>query len=166
MIRVCGNDNIKDSCEEIGWGIQESGLVIRYKEHQSVDSNAQVMLMCIPSVFDWDGIEGENLWHFSEIEKSLLKKGKLPTEFVRQPLPEISVSWRQNKQGKEKKKAEESLSVNNLVGFQKNGCLVCTIKVVELDWKCLFVLCECFNKMGLCHRALGRKCLMIVNYNG
>jgi hypothetical protein len=100
VIRVCGNNNIKDSCKEIGWDIQESGLVIRYKEHQSADSNAQMMLMYVPSVFDQDGVEGEILWHFSKIEKSLLKKGKLPTEFVGVPLPEISVSWRQNKQGK------------------------------------------------------------------
>ncbi len=128
-----------------------------------MDLNAQVMLMCIPSVFDWDGVEGEILWHFSEIEKSLLKKGKLPTEFVGIPLPEISVSWHQNKQGKGKNKVEESLSLNNLVGFQKNGCLVCTIEAAEHDWKCLSILWECFNKMGLCRRALGQTCLMIMN---
>jgi hypothetical protein len=57
VIRIRENDNIKDSCEEIGWDIYKSGLIIRYKEHQSTDSNAQIMLMCIPSVFDWDGIE-------------------------------------------------------------------------------------------------------------
>jgi hypothetical protein len=88
VICVHGNNNIKKSCKEIGWDIQESSLFIWYKERQSADLNAQVMLMCVPSVFDWDGVEGEILWHFSKIEKSLLKKGKLPTEFVGLPSPE------------------------------------------------------------------------------
>ncbi len=61
VICVRRNNNIKDLCEEIGWDIFESGLIIRYKEHQSADSNAQIMLMSVPSVFDWDGIEGEIL---------------------------------------------------------------------------------------------------------
>jgi hypothetical protein len=73
--------------------------------------------MCIPSVFDWDGVEREILWHFTKIEKSLLKKGKLPTGYVGAPLPMIRVSWHQNKQGKGKNKVEESLCLNNLLRF-------------------------------------------------
>jgi hypothetical protein len=166
VIRVHGNDNIKDLCEEIGWDIYKSGLIMRYKEHQSADSNAQIMLMCVPSVFNWDGVEGEILWHFTKIEKSLWKKGKLPMEYVGVPLPKIRVSWQQNKQGKGKNKVEKILCLNNLVGFQKNGCLVCMVQVAEHDWKRLSVLREKFNKMGLCHWALRQKSLMIMNYNG
>jgi hypothetical protein len=61
--------------------------------------------MCVPNVFDWEGVEGEILWHFAKIEKSLLKKGLLPVEFVGKPLPEIRVLWRQNKQGKGRSRA-------------------------------------------------------------
>ncbi len=61
--------------------------------------------MCVPNVFDREGVEGEILWHFAKIEKSLLKKGVLPAEFVGGPLPKIRVSWRQNKQGKGRSRA-------------------------------------------------------------
>jgi hypothetical protein len=105
VIWVRGNENIKVACEEIGWDVSETWLQIRYKEHQSADSNAQILLMCVPNVFDWEGVEGEILWHFAEIEKSLLKKGALPAEFVGKPLTEIRVLWHQNKQGKGRSRA-------------------------------------------------------------
>jgi hypothetical protein len=97
VIRIHSKDNIKVACKEISWDISETGLQIWYKEHQSADSNAQILLMCVPNVFDQEGVEGEILWHFAEIEKSLLKKGALPAEFFGEPLPEIRVSWHQNK---------------------------------------------------------------------
>ncbi len=50
-------------------------------------------------------------------------------------LPEIKISWQQNKQGKGKSKAEKDLSLNDLVGFQQNGCMVCTVEAAKKDWK-------------------------------
>jgi hypothetical protein len=41
VIQVHGNENIKVACKEISWDISETGLQIRYKEHQSADSNAR-----------------------------------------------------------------------------------------------------------------------------
>ncbi len=67
--------------------------------------------MNVPVVFDRNGVEGKIIWHLAEIEKSLLKKGVLSTESIRMPLPEIKVSWRQNKEGKGKTKAEKDLSL-------------------------------------------------------
>jgi hypothetical protein len=166
VIRVCSKDNIKVACKEIGWDISETGLQIWYKEHQSADLNAQILLMCVPNIFDWEGVEGEILWHFTEIEKSLLKKGALPAEFVGKPLPKIRVSWHQNKQGKGRSKVEKSMSLNSLPGFCQNGCLICSVKAAERDWKRLSIPWEKFNKMGLCRQVLGRKSLMVVNYNG
>jgi hypothetical protein len=60
-------------------------------------------------MFDCEGLDGEIYWHFSDIEKSLLKKGALPTEYVGEPLPKIKLSWRQSKQGKGRNKAEKKM---------------------------------------------------------
>ncbi len=81
-------------------------------------------------------------------------------------LPEIKISWRQNKQGKGKSKAEKDLSLNNLVGFQQNGCMVCMVEAAKKDWKRLLIMWEKFNKMGLCCRIHGQNSLMVVNFNG
>ncbi len=166
IIRVRGNYNIKDACNAISWDIQESGIQIRWKEHQSAESNAQIMIMCVPNNFDREGLEGEVIWHLKDIKKSLIKKGTISSKLIGIPLPEIRISWQQNKQGKGKSKAEKNLSLNNLVGFQQNGCMVCTVEAAKKDWKRLSILWEKFYKMGLCHRVLGQNALMIVNFNG
>jgi hypothetical protein len=51
--------------------------------------------MNVPQVFDQAGVEGEILWHLADIEKRMLKKGRLPQEYVGVSLPEIKVNWRQ-----------------------------------------------------------------------
>ncbi len=82
-----------------------------------LDSSTQVLLMNVPAVLDRAGIESKIMWHLVEIEKSLLKKGRLPTEYVGVPLPAINISWRQNKQGKGKNNAKKDLSLNKLSTF-------------------------------------------------
>jgi hypothetical protein len=68
VICVRGNDNIKDTCEAISWDIQESGIQIRWKEHQSAESNAQIMIMCVPNIFDRVGLEEEVIWHLKDVK--------------------------------------------------------------------------------------------------
>ncbi len=55
----------------------------------------------------------------------------------------------------------------NLLGsvYQQNGCPVCTVEVEEGSWTRLGPLWEIFHS-DLSRRALGRKCLMVVMYNG
>jgi hypothetical protein len=135
VIKCTCNGNIKEGVEGLAWDIGNTGITIRYKEHQSPNSYAQILLMNVPPVFDRNGVvESEIIWDLADIEKSLLKKGVLPTEFIGTPLPEIKVLWRQNKQGKGRTKAEKDLSLNKLVQFQENGCLVCTVKATEGSW--------------------------------
>ncbi len=166
VIRVLCNGNIKEACESLSWDMVDTGLQVWWKDHQSADLSAQVLLMNVPPVLDRAGVEGKFIWHLAEIEKGLLKKGLLPVEYVGVPLPEIKVSWRQNKQGKGKNKAEKDLTLNNLSAFQENGCLVCTVEAGEGSWPRLAPLGEGFHKMGLSRHALGRSCLMVVMYNG
>jgi hypothetical protein len=149
---VSGNENIKQACESLAWDMVDTGLQVWWKDHQLADLSTQVLLMNIPPVLDRAGVEGMIIWHFTEIEKGLLKKGLLPVEYVGVPLPEIKVSWRQNKQGKGKNKAEKDLTLNNLSGFQENGCLVCTVEAGEGSWPRLVPLWEGFHKMGLSRR--------------
>jgi hypothetical protein len=49
--------------------------------------------MNIPLVLDRGSIEGEIILHLMEIEKSLLKKGVIPSEYVGVHLPVIRVTW-------------------------------------------------------------------------
>ena len=99
-----------------------------------MESSAQILLMNVPLVLDRGGVKGEIIWHLAEIEKGLPKKGVLPSEYVGVQLPKIRVTWQKNKQGKGKNKVEKDLSLNNLPGFQENGCLVCTVEAVEGSW--------------------------------
>ena len=139
----------------MAWDIGHTGNTIKYKEHQSPDSFAQILLMNVPPVFDRNGVDGKIIWHVVEIEKGLLKKGVLPTEFIGSCLPEIKVSWRQSKQGKGKIKAEKDLSLNKLVQFQENGCLVCMVEAGDGSWGHLGPLWESFHQTGMSQWALG-----------
>ena len=167
VIRVRANGNIKEACDALAWDMVDSGLTIQWKEHQSSESSAQVLLMNVPPVLERPGVEGEILWHLGNLEKRLMRKGGYSSKYAGVPLPEISVSWRQSRQGKGRSKAERDLSLN-LLGqpFQENGCLVCTVEASEGSWKRLGLLWEAFHKTGLCRRALGRSCLMVVMFNG
>ncbi len=51
VIRVRGRENVKTARDSISWDMSESGLLIRWKEHQSADSSAQILLMCCPAIF-------------------------------------------------------------------------------------------------------------------
>jgi hypothetical protein len=167
VIQVKGNGNIKEACNALAWDMVNSGLTVRWKENQSAESSAHILLINVPPMLERSGVEAEIVWHLTNLEKRLMKKGGYPQEYVRLPLPKISVVWRQSKQGKGKSKAEQDLSLN-LLGqpFQENGCPVCTVEVAEGSWKRLGPLWEAFHKMGLCWRAIRRSCLMIVMFNG
>jgi hypothetical protein len=95
------------------------------------------MIMCVRNIFDRVGLEEEVIWHLKDIEKSLTKKGTKSSKLIGIPLPEIKISWQQNKQGKGKSKAEKDLSLNNLVGFQQNGCIVCMVEAAEKELEAL-----------------------------
>ncbi len=99
------------------------------------DSNAQVLLMCCPAVFNKQGIEEEIVFHLKAMEKDLIREGSLPSALLTEPLPQIAVSWHQNKQGRGRNQAEQSLCLNNLEAFQRNGCLVCMVEAEEGSWE-------------------------------
>jgi hypothetical protein len=122
--------------------------------------------MNVPPVPDRGGIENKIIWHLTKIEKGLLKRGTLPAEYVGTPLPKLRVSWRQNKLGKGKSKAERDLSLNKLAAFRENGCLVCTVEAAKGSWPQLGPLWEAFHRTGLIRWALGLSCLMVIMYNG
>ncbi len=75
VIRVKGNGNIKEACEALAWDMTGLGLQVQWKEHQSAESSAQVLLMNVPPVLECGGVESKILWHLHEIEKKLLKMG-------------------------------------------------------------------------------------------
>jgi hypothetical protein len=127
VICVTGNGNMKEACEALAWDMVNTGLQVQWKDHPLAESSTQVLLINVPPVLDRGGIKGEIIWHLTEIEKGLLKKGVLPSEYVGIQLPKMRVSWQQNKQGKGKNKVEMDLSLNKLPAFQESGCLVCMV---------------------------------------
>jgi hypothetical protein len=149
VIRVRGKENVKVACNSISWDMSNSRLTIRWKEHQSADSSAQVLLMCCPAVFDKQGIEEEIIFHLKPMEKDLIRKGLLPSTLSAEPLPQIAVLWCQNKQGRGRSQAKVALCLNNLKAFQQNGCMVCTVEAEEGSWGRLSPLWQQLYKAGL-----------------
>jgi hypothetical protein len=88
---VYGRENVKTACNLIAWDMSDSGLSIGWKEHQSVDSSAQILLMCCPVIFDRQGIEEEIVFHLKKMEKDLIRKGSLTSTLSTEPLPQIAV---------------------------------------------------------------------------
>jgi hypothetical protein len=163
---VCGRKNIKTLCDSISWDMSESGLLIWWKEHQSVDSSAQILLMCSPAIFDKRGIEEEIVYHLKTIKKVLIRKGALPSTLSTEPLPQITMSWRQNKQGRGRSQAEQVMCLNDLEAFQRNRCMVCTVEADEGSWERLGPLWQRLHKTGLVRRVLGWRVLMVIMFNG
>jgi hypothetical protein len=151
VIRVRGRENMKTACNLIAWDMSDSGLglLIWWKEHQSADSSTQILLMCCPATFDKQGIEEEIVFHLKTMEKDLIRKGSLPSTLSTEPLPQITVLWRQNKQGRGRTQAEQGLCLNNLEAFQWNGCMVCMVEAEEGSWGRLGPLWQRLHKMGL-----------------
>ncbi len=166
VIWVKGNSNMKEACNMLAWDMIDLGLTVRWKEYQSVESSAHILLMNVPLVLERGGVESEIVWHLCKLEKRFLKKGILPEEYIGVSLLKKCVFWRQSKQGKGNSKVEHDLSLN-LQGqpFQENRCLVCIVEATGDLWTCLGPLWEAFHKMGLCRRTLGCSCLMNVMFN-
>jgi hypothetical protein len=112
------------------------GINIRWKEHQLAESSSQILLVCMPNVFDKQGFEKEVWYCLEEMEISLCNKGKLDTSLLTVSLPKFVVTWHQNKQGKGQNKTEQHLSLNDLDGFKQKGCLVCTVEAAVDMWPC------------------------------
>jgi hypothetical protein len=48
VIKVRGKTNVKEACKALAWHMSGLGLQIWWKDHQSAESSAQVLLMCVP----------------------------------------------------------------------------------------------------------------------
>ncbi len=156
-VKVQADENIKEAVEALTWDFNKTGIQVHWKPHQSADSSAQVQIMRCPNVFDKEGLTKELLFHMKEVEKKLMAKGWLLYTLMDEPLPPISIQWRQSTQGKGWNTREKRLSLNNLPAFGQIGCLVLTIKTEEGMWACLCPLWRALNSMGLVCRILDKQ---------
>ncbi len=131
-----------------------------------MESCSQVLLVCIPNVFDRQGFEEEVQSRLKEMEISLCNKGKHDTTLLTVPLPNFVVTWCQNKQGEGWNKTEQRLSLNNLDGFKQKGCLVCTVEAAVDTWPCFGPLWQHFHKTGMMRQTFGQRCAIVVMYSG
>jgi hypothetical protein len=51
--------NVKECMEVLTWDLSETGISVQWKKHQSSKSGSQVLLICIPNVFNREGFEEE-----------------------------------------------------------------------------------------------------------
>jgi hypothetical protein len=68
VIHITSNGNIKEACKSLAWDLVDTGLQIRWKDHQSADSSAQVLLMNLLPILDRAGVDGEIIWHLTSIK--------------------------------------------------------------------------------------------------
>ncbi len=130
-LRVKAGENIKEMCESIAWDMNGTGITVRWKEHQLADSSSQILIMCVPNIVDKEGLKEERLFHMKAVERKIFAKGKLPISLRTEPIPLITMAWRQNKQSRGRNQEEQWLSLNSLDAFNENGCLVLSIKTSE-----------------------------------
>jgi hypothetical protein len=92
-LRIKAGENIKEMCESIAWDMNGTGITVRWKEHQSVDSSSQILIMCVPNIFDKEGLKEELLFHMKAVERKMVAKGKLPASLLTEPIPLITMAW-------------------------------------------------------------------------
>jgi hypothetical protein len=148
-VKVQADENVNEVVEALTWDFNKTRIQVRWKPHQSADSNVQVQIMCCPNVFDKEGLTKELLFHIKEVEKKLMAKGRLLYTLMYEPLPPISIQWQQSTQGKGRNKREKQLLLNNLPTFGQIGCLVLTVETEEGTWACLGPLWKALNSIGL-----------------
>jgi hypothetical protein len=165
-VKVQADKNVKEAVEALTWDLNKTGIQVRWKPHQSAGSSAQVQIMCCPNVFDKEGLTKELLFHMKEIEKKLMAKGRLSYTLMDEPLPPISIQWRQSTQGKGRNKREKQLSLNNFPAFGQIGCLVLTVEMEEGTWAHLGPLWRALNSMGLVCWIFGQTVVLVVLYGG
>ncbi len=78
---MTGNGNVKEACEVLAWDMEDNGLQVRWRYHQSADSSAHVLLMNAPPVLDRGGIEIKIMWNLDR------------KRFVEERAPPHGVHW-------------------------------------------------------------------------
>ena len=91
-ILVSGDENISDAIECLSWDLDEMGLRISMKQHQSAESMTQIQIIGVPRVFDNHGTAEQIRHYLKEIEKKMCLKGKIDLDLIDEPLPAIVVT--------------------------------------------------------------------------
>jgi hypothetical protein len=106
-LHVKAGENIREMCESIAWDMSGTGITVRWKEHQLADSSSRILIMCVPNVFDKEGLKEELLFHMKAVERKMVTKGKLLTSLLTEPIPLITLAFQQNKQGRGRNQEEQ-----------------------------------------------------------
>jgi hypothetical protein len=79
-------------CESIAWDMNGTRITVRWKEHQSADSNSQILIMCVPNIFNKERLKEELLFHMKAVERKMVAKGKLLASLHTEPIPLMLVA--------------------------------------------------------------------------
>ena len=120
-ICVSGNVNIKEAVENVGWDVEDTGIKIDWKRHQSSESSSQIIIVGVPKGHCWAGAAYQIRYWLKDVEKKMCTQGKVDSALFDVPLPEFVVHWAGSKKGRSRNKAEEKYSLNNLQLSRDNG---------------------------------------------
>ena len=165
-IRVSGGVNIKEAIEILQMDLEDAGIDIRWKPHQSKESMTQVVIIGVPRVFCPHGTTEQICYYLKEMEKQLISKGKMDLNLIDKPLPQQVIGWRSQRKGKSRNRMEQRLSLNNIPGYKENGCWILSIEGAPEDWPRLCALWNLFWKSGVARTILGRRCKMVQVFSG
>jgi hypothetical protein len=139
-ICVSGNVNIKEAVENVGWDVEDTGIKIDWKRHQSSESSSQIIIVGVPKGHCWAGAAYQIRYWLKDVEKKMCTQDKVDSALLDVPLPEFVVHWAGSKKGRSRNKAEEKYSLNNLQLFRDNGCFMLNIEASPDAWPCIVPL--------------------------
>ena len=160
-IVVSGEVNVFDAIEHLELDLEESGITLREKPHQSAESSNQVGIIGIPKGFCLKGLNYAISIHLKILEQKLVRQGKASAEMYDKPLAPMVMNFRFQKKGKSRNAEEKRLSLNNLPAFKENGCAVFIVEGSPADWARMVVLWNLFHKTGMCRKLLGRRTKLV-----
>ena len=128
------NINLKTVMEYRFTDLGHTGLLARWKKHQSVKSISMTMVPALPRDHCPHGTKEQLTWHLKDIEKKLIPKGKAEHNLIDKPLTKIEIKFKNSKKGKSQNSHKAKLSLNNLDTCRKNGCYILTIEGSQDNW--------------------------------
>lgn len=158
--------NLKSAVEDLFMDLEDTGLVARWKRHQSAESSSQIIIPAVPRDHCPHGIKEQLLWHLKDIEVKLITKGKVDHNLIDTPLAQFEIDFKNTKKGRSRNSHEAKLSLNNLQEFRKNGCYILTIEGSPEDWPRMAPLWNQAHKEGRIRLILGRKSKLVQVFNG
>ena len=92
--------------------LDHTGLVARWKKHQSAKSSSVITIPATPRDPCPHGIKEHLTWHLNDIEETLISKGKVDQNLMDKPLAQFKINTKNSKKGKSQSSHTTKMSLN------------------------------------------------------